>query len=88
MNSTSKLLIGCWLALVALSVASVQLAGSGASMLLAALVLLAAVAKAWLISDRFMELRHAPRMWRGLLFSWALVMALGMLLSLQFEVSS
>ncbi len=86
MNSTSRLLIACWLALVALSVASVQLAGSG--ILLAALVLLAAVAKAWLISERFMELRHAPPLWRGLLFSWALVMALGMLLSLQFAVSS
>jgi hypothetical protein len=49
---------------------------------LALLVLLAALAKAWLISDGFMELRHAPRLWRGLLLGWALVMVLGVLLSL------
>lgn len=80
--SASRLLLGCWLALMALTVASVQLASSGTSMLLALLVLLAALAKAWLISDGFMELRHAPRLWRGLLLSWALAMVLGVLLSL------
>ncbi|WP_415755515.1 cytochrome C oxidase subunit IV family protein [Pseudomonas leptonychotis] len=82
MLSSSRLLLACWLLLVGLSVASVQLAGSGISMLLAALVLLAALAKAWLISDGFMELRHAPWLWRMLLFGWALVMALGIFLSL------
>ena len=80
--SASRLLLGCWLALMALTLASVQLAGSGTSMLLTLLVLLAALAKAWLISDGFMELRHAPRLWRGLLLCWALAMVLGVLLSL------
>jgi hypothetical protein len=82
MRSSSRLLIGCWLALVALSMTSVQLVSSGTTLLLALLVLLAALAKAWLISDGFMELRHAPRLWRGLLLGWALVMVLGVLLSL------
>jgi len=80
--SASRLLLGCWLALMALTLASVKLAGSGTSMLLTLLVLLAALAKAWLISDGFMELRHAPRLWRGLLLCWALAMVLGVLLSL------
>ena len=87
MGSSSRLLLACWLALVALSVTSVQLASGGTSLLLALLVLLAALAKAWLISDGFMELRHAPRLWRGLLLSWALVMALGVLLSLSWSAA-
>mgnify|MGYP003505814207 FL=1 len=82
MLSSSRLLLGCWLTLVALSVTSVQLASYGTGLLLALLVLLAALAKAWLISEGFMELRHAPRLWRGLLLGWALVMVLGVLLSL------
>lgn len=86
MLSSSRLLLGCWLTLVALSVTSVQLASYGTGLLLALLVLLAALAKAWLISEGFMELRHAPRMWRGLLLGWALVMVLGVLLSLLLTV--
>ena len=82
MLSSSRLLLGCWLTLVALSVTSVQLASYGTGLLLALLVLLAALAKAWLISEGFMELRHAPRLWRCLLLGWALVMVLGVLLSL------
>ena len=86
MLSSSRLLLGCWLTLVALSVTSVQLASSGTGLLLALLVALAALAKAWLISEGFMELRHAPRLWRGLLLGWALVMVLGVLLSLLLTV--
>lgn len=86
MLSSSRLLLGCWLTLVALSVTSVQLASYGTGLLLALLVLLAALAKAWLISEGFMELRHAPRLWRGLLLGWALVMVLGVLLSLLLTV--
>lgn len=82
MHSPSRLLLACWLVLVALSVASVQLGSGAASLLLAALVLLIALAKAWLISDGFMELRHAPTLWRGLLFGWAFAMTLGIFFSL------
>ena len=86
MLSSSRLLLGCWLTLGALSVTGVQLASYGTGLLLALLVLLAALAKAWLISEGFMELRHAPRLWRGLLLGWALVMVLGVLLSLLLTV--
>ncbi|MDM8350284.1 cytochrome C oxidase subunit IV family protein [Pseudomonas sp. sp1636] len=81
--SASSTLIFCWLALAMLSVASVQLGNSGATLLLAAAVLLAALGKAWVITDGFMELRHAPRLWRGLLLGWPVAMALGVLLTLQ-----
>ncbi|MDP3844989.1 MAG: cytochrome C oxidase subunit IV family protein [Pseudomonas sp.] len=70
---TSRVLILCWLGLVALSVSSVQLGNAGAGLLLAAAVLLAALGKAWLIADGFMHLRHAPPLWRGLLLGWPLV---------------
>ncbi|MNC84027.1 hypothetical protein D3C75_1383210 [compost metagenome] len=38
-------------------------------------ILLVAVGKAWLITDGFMEMRHAPRLWRRLMLSWAVVLA-------------
>jgi hypothetical protein len=82
--SASTTLIACWLGLAVLSVASVQLGSSGATLLMAGAVLLAALGKAWLIADGFMELRHAPSLWRGLLLVWPLAMAAGVLLSLQF----
>ena len=84
--SASRTLILCWLGLALLSVASVQLGNSGATLSLAALVLLAALGKAWLITDGFMELRHAPRLWRGLLLGWPLTMAAGVLLTLQLSL--
>jgi hypothetical protein len=83
--SASTTLIACWLGLAVLSVASVQLGSSGATLSLAVAVLLAALGKAWLITDGFMELRHAPRLWRGLLLAWPLTMALGALLALHFS---
>lgn len=79
--SASRTLILCWLGLAVLSVASVQLGNSGATLVLVASVLLAALGKAWLITDGFMELRHAPRLWRGLLLGWPLAMGLGVLLT-------
>ncbi|MBF2981479.1 hypothetical protein HKT45_25440, partial [Pseudomonas aeruginosa] len=33
-------------------------------------------AKGWLIGERFMELAHAPALWRRLLLAWPLLMAL------------
>jgi hypothetical protein len=83
--SVSTTLIACWLGLAVLSVVSVQLGDSGSTLLLAAGVLLAALGKAWLITDGFMELRHAPRLWRWLLLAWPLTMAAGVLLMLQLS---
>ena len=82
----SRTLILCWLGLALLSVASVQLGNAGATLLMASAVLLAALGKAWLITDGFMEMRHAPRLWRGLLLAWPLAMAAGVLLALQFSL--
>ncbi|MDO9623836.1 MAG: cytochrome C oxidase subunit IV family protein [Pseudomonas sp.] len=84
--SASNTLIACWLALAVLSVTSVQLGNAGATLLMASAVLLAALGKAWLITDGFMELRHAPRLWRWLLLAWPLTMALGVLLALRFSL--
>lgn len=83
--STSQLLIGAWLGLVLLSVGSVQLGNAGAGLSLAAAVLLAALAKAWLIADNFMHLRHAPPLWRGLLLSWPLLVGALVLLTLWLQ---
>ncbi|HUE92191.1 cytochrome C oxidase subunit IV family protein [Pseudomonas sp.] len=84
--SASRTLILCWLGLAVLSVASVQLGNAGATLLMASAVLLSALGKAWLITDGFMELRHAPRMWRWLLLGWPVAMAAGVLLALQFSL--
>lgn len=84
---TSRVLLFCWLGLVVLSIASVQLGNAQAGLLLAAAVLLAALGKAWLIADGFMHLRQAPPLWRVLLLSWALVMALVLLLSVWLQRS-
>ncbi|WP_338476935.1 cytochrome C oxidase subunit IV family protein [Pseudomonas khavaziana] len=73
--SASRLLLLCWAALVTLSLCTVALAQVGASRWLSMAILLVAVGKAWLITDGFMELRHAPRLWRRLMLSWALVLA-------------
>ena len=73
--SASRFLLVCWAALATLSVSTVLLAQSGATGLLSVAILLVAVVKAWLITDGFMEMRHAPRLWRRLLVSWALVLA-------------
>lgn len=73
--SISGLLLVCWAALATLSLCTVVLAQSGATWPLSVAILLVAVGKAWLITDGFMEMRRAPRLWRGLMVSWALVLA-------------
>jgi hypothetical protein len=80
--SASKVLVACWLGLALLSISTVLLGNAGATLALTAAVLLTAFGKAWLITDGFMELRHAPRAWRLLLLAWPLVLALGVLLTL------
>ena len=61
--SASKVLVACWLGLAVLSISTVVLGNAGATLALAGGVLLAAFGKAWLITDGFMELRHAPWPW-------------------------
>jgi len=80
--SASKVLVACWLGLAVLSIYTVVLGNAGATLALAGGVLLAAFGKAWLITDGFMELRHAPWPWRLLLLGWPLVIAVGVLLTL------
>ncbi|MBC8651275.1 cytochrome C oxidase subunit IV family protein [Pseudomonas sp. MTM4] len=80
--SASKVLIVCWLVLAALSTATVALGSSGSTLLLAAAVLVIALVKGWVITERFMEMCHAPMMWRLLMLGWPLVMAAGVILTL------
>lgn len=79
--TATRLLVICWLGLVALSIATVLLGNSGSSLVLAVGVLTTALAKAWIIADGFMELRHAPRAWRNLLLAWPLLMVAGILVA-------
>lgn len=80
--SASKVLIGCWLALAVLSTATVLLGNAGSTLLLAGAVLAVALVKAWVITEGFMELRHAPHLWRLLLLGWPIAMAGGILLAM------
>jgi cytochrome c oxidase subunit 4 len=78
----SRFLLGCWLALAALSLATVGLAQGAVS---SGAVLVLAVLKAWLITDGFMELLHGPWRWRVLLLAWAGVLALVVGISLNLR---
>ncbi len=80
--SASKVLIGCWLALAILATATVLLGNAGSTLVLAGSVLTIALVKAWVITEGFMELRHAPAMWRLLLLGWPLAMAGGVLFAM------
>ncbi|NUT84203.1 cytochrome C oxidase subunit IV family protein [Pseudomonas sp. NA13] len=73
--SASRVLIACWMTLAVLSTGTVALGQIAASELVSIAILAVAVAKAWLIADGFMELRHAPRLWRRLVLSWAALLA-------------
>jgi uncharacterized membrane protein (DUF441 family) len=74
--SASPVLIACWMALAVLSTGTVALGQVAASGLVSIASLAVAVTKAWLIADGFMELRHAPQLWRRLVLSWAVVLAI------------
>ncbi|WP_422630806.1 cytochrome C oxidase subunit IV family protein [Pseudomonas mucidolens] len=69
----SRWLLGCWVVLVGLSVGTVVFGAAG----LGWGVLLVAVGKAWVIADGFMEMRHAPWGWRGVLLAWPVVLVVG-----------
>ncbi|MDB6446336.1 MULTISPECIES: cytochrome C oxidase subunit IV family protein [unclassified Pseudomonas] len=71
----SRVLIACWSMLVVLSIGTVALGQVAATGLVSIAILAVAVGKAWLIADGFMELRHAPRLWRWLVLSWAVLLA-------------
>lgn len=73
--STSRVLIVCWIALAMLSAGTVALGQANATGWVTFALLTVAVAKAWLIADGFMELRRAPRLWRWLVLSWAVMLA-------------
>ncbi|TCV65191.1 cytochrome C oxidase subunit IV family protein [Pseudomonas fluorescens] len=73
--SASRVLIACWMILAVLSTGTVALGQVAASGLVSIAILAVAVTKAWLIADGFMELRHAPRLWRRLILSWAALLA-------------
>ncbi|SCZ32078.1 MULTISPECIES: cytochrome C oxidase subunit IV family protein [unclassified Pseudomonas] len=73
--SASRVLIACWMMLAVLSTGTVALGQIAAAGLVSIAILVVAVTKAWLIADGFMELRHAPRLWRGLILSWAVLLA-------------
>ncbi|UVM58993.1 cytochrome C oxidase subunit IV family protein [Pseudomonas sp. B21-010] len=74
--STSRVLIACWMTLAVLSTGTVALGQIAATELVSIAILVVAVTKAWLIADGFMELRHAPRLWRRLVLSWAALLAI------------
>ncbi|MNC64744.1 hypothetical protein D3C75_1149730 [compost metagenome] len=61
--------------LAVLSTGTVALGQIAATGLVSIAILVVAVTKAWLIADGFMELRHAPRLWRRLVLSWAALLA-------------
>ena len=66
-----------WLGLALLTAATVRIAGGGGAPWWVAGVIALAVAKAWLVIDGFMELRHAPRGWRLLILAWPVAVATG-----------
>ncbi|KKA04131.1 membrane protein [Pseudomonas ogarae] len=74
--SASRVLIACWMTLAVLSTGTVALGQVAATGLVSIAILVVAVTKAWLIADGFMELRHAPRLWRRLVLSWAALLAI------------
>ncbi|WPN61111.1 cytochrome C oxidase subunit IV family protein [Pseudomonas sp. P9_35] len=74
--STSRVLIACWMTLAVLSTGTVALGRIATTELVSIAILVVAVTKAWLIADGFMELRHAPRLWRRLVLSWAALLAI------------
>lgn len=63
------------LCLVLLSVLVLPASGLG-TVGWAAWVLLMVLGKSWLISEQFMELRHAPKLWRMALLLWPLLLGL------------
>lgn len=74
-----------WLVLLAVTGVTYWLGESGqlgqASMLPVLGIFGIAFVKGWVIINDFMELRHAPRLWRNLLLAWLLVVTSMILLA-------
>lgn len=69
-----KTLVVAWLLMLPMTIGGVWLGHRAPEALLpVAVILLLGLGKAWLIVLRFMELGHGPRLWRGLLMGWPLV---------------
>lgn len=79
--SASRLLIASWMLLALLSTGTVALGQMAATGVVSVAILAVAVTKAWVITEGFMELRHAPRLWRRLVLSWAAVLATAIAIS-------
>ncbi|WP_260957857.1 cytochrome C oxidase subunit IV family protein [Pseudomonas citri] len=73
--SASRLLIASWMLLALLSTGTVALGQMAATGVVSVAILAVAVTKAWVIAEGFMELRHAPWLWRGLVVCWAVLLA-------------
>ena len=72
-----KILLGCWAALMLLTLATVYWGSHAGTLLLQVVVLLIiAVIKAGIIIDGFMELWHASAKWRLVMYGWPVVMGL------------
>ncbi|WP_439124979.1 MAG: cytochrome C oxidase subunit IV family protein [Pseudomonas rhizophila] len=84
--SVSRVLIVCWMTLAVLSIGTVALGQVAATGLVSIAILAVAVTKAWLIADGFMELRHAPRLWRWLVLSWAALLAIVIWVVISFAI--
>lgn len=80
--SASRVLIVCWMTLAVLSTGTVALGQVATGKLVSIAILAVAVAKACVIADGFMELRHAPRLWRRLVLSWAALLAIAIAFAL------
>lgn len=65
----------CWLGLLLLSLLSLWLVTGPVPSWAALALALAALGKAWLIVDGFMELRQVRGPWRAALMTWSLCMA-------------
>lgn len=75
--SNTKVLIFCWLALVAATATTVYFGGSALTLASqVAAVLIVAIIKSGLIIDGFMELRHTQQRWRVIMYGWPLAMSL------------
>lgn len=79
-----------WLVLLAVTGVTYWLGESGqlghASMLPVLGIFGIAFAKGWIIINDFMELRHAPRLWRNLLLAWLLVVTCLILLAYRLSL--
>lgn len=75
-NAESRYLLWGWFALLILSLCIVQLGGGRGGGQVITAVLGIALIKAAVIIEQFMDMRHAPRLWRCLLHAWVAVLSL------------